>query len=77
MQRFDDIFSQIKEQLNLKGELDLYHLNFDCNRAFLGSFEEKCGRLSDYALIYVKYIAEACQKMNSHKIMEVLGSLNC
>ena len=30
-------------------------------RAVLKNFEEKHGRLSDYALTYVKYMAEACE----------------
>lgn len=61
MQRLDDIFWHFHEKLGLTGEYDPYKLNFDCNRAIIKIFETKCGRLSDYGLIYVKYIAEACE----------------
>lgn len=38
----------------------------------MGYVEEKCGRLSDYALMYVKYLAEACQNMSPFTIQSVI-----
>ena len=61
MQRFDDIFSHVQQKLHLSGTYDPYNINHDCMREVISNFEGKCGRLSDYGLIYVKYFAEACQ----------------
>lgn len=77
MQRFDDIFFHFQEKLGLSGEYDAYHLNFDCNRAAIESFEQKCGRISDYGLLYVKYIAEACQRRDPGEVVSTLSSLSC
>ena len=60
MQRFDDIFSHVQQKLHLSGAYDPYSINHDCMREVISNFEGKCGRLSDYGLIYVKYFAEAC-----------------
>lgn len=57
MQRFDEIFFHFQEIFDLSGQYDAYNLNYECNREALEVFENKCGRLSDYALEYVKFIA--------------------
>ena len=68
MQRFDDIFWHMQSKLQLKGIYDPYKLNHDCMRQVISRFEEKCGRLSDYGLIYVKYIAESCETYGASTI---------
>lgn len=74
MQRFDDIFSHVQQQFELTGAYDAYKINHACLRETMGYFEEKCGRLSDYALIYVKYLAQACE---SYSAVTILSSIHC
>ena len=64
MQRIDSIFSTIAKNLRLKGKYEAEKINFDCLRPAMEAYENKCGRLSDYGLIYVKYFAEACETMS-------------
>ena len=61
MQRFDDIFWHMQQALHLRGVYNPHDIHHDCMRSVISSFESKCGRLSDYGLIYVKYMAEACE----------------
>lgn len=72
MQRFDDIFSHVQQDLQLKGNYDPYNINHDCLRETMSYFEEKCGRFSDYALIYVKYLAEACESISPYTIFSTI-----
>lgn len=74
MQKLDKTFANIAMGLKLKGEYDLHNIHFDCMRDVMESYEQKCGRLSDYGLIYTKYFAEACEANSSTKIM---ASVHC
>jgi 23S rRNA maturation-related 3'-5' exoribonuclease YhaM len=44
-------------------------MKYDCMRAVMDNHTEKCGRLSDYGLIFAKYYAEACEMYPAHKII--------
>ena len=57
MQRIDDIFFHLSQILNLKGEYSPRHMNYECMRAVMDNQTKKCGRLSDYGLIFAKYYA--------------------
>ncbi len=35
--------------------------NFDCLKALMNAYEGSCGRMDDYSLQFVKYLAAACQ----------------
>lgn len=57
MQRVDDIFFYLSQKLKLTGEYSPRHMNYDCMRAVMDNHTEKCGRLSDYGLMFAKYYA--------------------
>ena len=46
--------------LRLDGKYNPEIINFECLQPSMEIIEEKCGRLSDYGLTYVKYIAQGC-----------------
>lgn len=60
MHKWDKTFSSFISHNKLTGEYDAEKINFQCLRESMDELERKCGRLSDYGLIYVKYIAEGC-----------------
>ena len=70
MQRLDDIFFYLSQKLKLRGEYSPRHMKYDCMRAVMDNHTEKCGRLSDYGLIFAKYYAEACEMYPSQRIIE-------
>jgi legumain len=52
--------------------------DFECLKASVNAFENKCGRLSDYALKYVKVLANLCEEQHSkERIAETMLTLNC
>lgn len=69
MQRLDLTFSKLAKKLHLVGDYSVKNINFDCLRSIMDSYEEKCGRLSDYGLTYVKYFVEACEDYPAHAII--------
>ena len=74
MQRIDKMFAPYVEAKQLTGAYDPYKIQFECMREVLTSVEERCGRLSDYGLIYVKFIAEGCETMSGQAIS---GMISC
>lgn len=43
-------------------------------RAVMDNHTEKCGRLTDYGLIYAKYYADACERYDA---MEIIENVEC
>lgn len=74
MQRVDDIFFYLSQKLKLTGEYSPRHMNYDCMRAVMDNHTEKCGRLSDYGLMFAKYYAEACE---TYPAAQIIGSVKC
>lgn len=74
MLRFDTIFSHLKGTLKLPDSYDVANIRFDCLRDIMDSFEDKCGHLSDYGLIYVKYLATACEY---HQSQTIINTISC
>lgn len=68
MQRLDSTFSALQKRLSL-GSTYNPDINFDCLRATVEAYEQKCGKLSDYGLQYVKHFAIACEQFDSPKIL--------
>ena len=56
----------------MTGDYNPEKINFECLREVMGEYEEKCGRLSDYGLKYVKYITEGCEMLGAREIIEGL-----
>lgn len=69
MQRLDNIFSRLGARLHVTGDYEPRIMNYQCMRAVMDNHTEKCGRLSDYGLIYAKYYAEACERYSIEKII--------
>lgn len=69
MQRVDDIFFHLAENLKLSGVYSPRHMNYECMRAVMDHHTAKCGRLSDYGLMFAKYYAEACETLPASKII--------
>lgn len=70
MQRIDDIFFYLAQVLKLTGEYSPRHMNYECMRAVMDNHTDKCGRLSDYGLMFAKYYAEACEIYPAAKIID-------
>lgn len=72
MEKYDLSFKRFDEKLSLTGAYDSADIKFDCLRAVIDNYEEKCGKFSDYGLQYVKNFAEACEKHETGRILENL-----
>jgi hypothetical protein len=70
MQRYDSIFNSLGKSLSVTGTYDASIINFECLRTTIDTFEEKCGKFSDYGLGFIKFLAEACEKHPSSAIVE-------
>lgn len=60
MQRIDRIFHKLIDELKLDGDYSPRHMDYECMRTVMDNHTEKCGRLTDYGLMYAKYYADAC-----------------
>ncbi|CAD8067085.1 unnamed protein product [Paramecium primaurelia] len=60
---FDTIFGELQQSLKLTGD---YHfaLNQNCLKSVIEIFENKCTKLTDYGLKYVKLFGEMCDSTN-------------
>lgn len=56
---FEEFNSLFNNELILK-DYDATNIQYDCLKESIDYFESKNGRLSDYGLTYIKYIARAC-----------------
>jgi len=54
MQRLDDIFYDLIQKFKLTGKYSARHMNYECMRTVMDNHTEKCGRLSDYGLMFDK-----------------------
>lgn len=72
MENYDSTFKQFDTQLELNGSYDSANINFSCLRDVIDSYEQKCGKLSDYGLMYVKNFVEACEKYDTLKVIRTL-----
>lgn len=72
MQKIDSSFVNLVEKFNLDGNYNVEKLDNDCMRAVLADYEEKCGRLTDYGLIYAKYFAQACENHSAGAISSLI-----
>ena len=70
MQRFDNIFNAFSANLGISGSYDAKNINFDCLRATVSNFEEKCGRFSDYGLSFIKYFAHGCETIPTEVLLK-------
>ena len=62
IERFDRIFSRISSDLKLNVELDIKGIDFACYKPRIETFENICGRFSEYGFKYVKYIHFSCSQ---------------
>jgi len=62
MAKFDTLFADIQKQLGLTGRYDPASIDFSCLSGAINVIEVGCGRLSDYALQYVKFLADYCSR---------------
>ncbi len=60
MERYDSTFKAFDQKLKLDGTYDTANINFSCLREVIDTYEQRCGKLSDYGLMYVKNFVEAC-----------------
>lgn len=74
MQHMDNTFHPIIEAFKLDGKYNSDSINFECLRPVIENLEEKCGRISDYGLIYIKYIAQACESIS---VEEISNHIRC
>ena len=72
MKTYDSIFKHFKESLQVSGEYDAHNINFDCLKTTIDAFEAKYERFSDYGLSYIKYIAHACETIETDVIKAAL-----
>lgn len=81
--RTDAVFATLVERVTGARDeslLKFKHLprDFDCLKASVQSYENKCGRLSDYALKYVKTLANMCEEKHTHaRIADELLAIEC
>ena len=74
MKQYDDSFNRFAAALSLRNTYDPANINFDCLRNSIHFYEDKCGKFSDYGLMYIKNIAEACE---NHPYEFILRHLEC
>jgi hypothetical protein len=50
--------------------------DFDCLKQAMGTYEQFCGKMSDYDLKYVKYLVQMCETTPSfNETEEVIGKI--
>jgi len=65
--RADHVFESFAGSLDDAQKFPLPR-NFDCLRNMMDLYEQHCGRLTDYALKYVKYLVKECETVPSHAL---------
>lgn len=58
--------------MEVNGAYDAYNINFECLKTSIDAFEAKYERFSDYGLGYIKYIAHACETIETDIILSAL-----
>ena len=56
-------------------ELNLSKPNFECYRHLIDTFEDGCGRFSDYGLKFAKYFSHTCAENKPEEIKEVITKI--
>jgi len=77
MAKFDTLFADIQKQLKLTGIYESTRIDFDCLSRSIGVVEAGCGRLSDYALQYVKFLADHCSHGGSAESFQPIVKVDC
>jgi legumain len=72
MQTFEAIFRRLSSALGVDGKYNPRDIKFDCLRATVDGFEEKCGKFTDYGLGFIKYLSHSCETMEPEQIMEAI-----
>lgn len=57
--------------MELNGDLK----NYDCYRTLIDTFEDGCGKLSDYGLKFAKYFAHTCAVNDPEEIKTVISKV--
>jgi len=60
--KYDDIFFNMSEELELDLNANIKNTDFDCLKRRVDYYESFCGKFSDYGLKYIRYINLSCQK---------------
>merc|ERR1712110_554374 len=72
--RYNKFFSQLypeKDTMELNGDLK----NYDCYRHLINTFENGCGKFSEYGLKFTRYFAHTCAVNDQVEIDEIAGKV--
>ena len=73
MANYDSTFSKFDTTLKLTGNYDAENINFECLRTSIDTYEAKCGKFTDYGLMFAKNFAEACEKFSVEEIAKTIS----
>jgi hypothetical protein len=57
MANYDSTFNKFDATLKLTGHYSAENINFECLRTSIDTYEAKCGKFTDYGLMFVKNFA--------------------
>ena len=73
--RYNAFFKQVYPQMDtmeVNGDLK----NYDCYRNLIDTFEDGCGKFSEYGLKFTKYLAHTCANDDKEEIMRVHNEID-
>lgn len=74
MANYDSTFKKFDTTLKLTGTYDAENINFECLRTSIDTYEARCGKFTDYGLMFAKNFAEACERFSAE---EVINTITC
>lgn len=72
MQHNDNLFYSVRHELGLDGTYDVADIRFDCLKNSMEYFEQRCGKMSEYAYQYVKLLVENCEKHGFARLLPIV-----
>ena len=61
--RIDHVFEDFMPLHLRASEQSVLPTNFDCLRQLVDTYEQSCGKFTDYGLKYVKYLVQTCESL--------------
>jgi len=72
---FTDKFTTLKNTLNLTG-INNGITNYDCYKKAVAKFESSCGKVNEFGMKYLGYLAEVCTTVSGFGMEHVYNTIN-
>jgi len=72
---FTDKFTALKKILNLTGSNNGV-TNYDCYKKTVTRFEAACGKVNEFGMKYLGYLAESCEHVTGFGMEHLYNAIN-